>query len=179
MGKAVRDGRLKIVLEIVDVHLGIGEGLSRSNVKVSDNLVDPETSVDTATLLGLSLELLLESFFLALLNACSVAECPPLGSICLTDIVASLTAAGLFRGFGGAGAVAFTTVVWVEMFWVLRVDLEGIGLDDAAVVVETVLGDTMADGGLKVARDVHDIEGQQLTRHFWECDVEVDLHLLT
>jgi hypothetical protein len=48
-----RDWGIEVVVEIVDVHVAIAETASRRDVKVTNDLVDSDTSLDTTSFLSL------------------------------------------------------------------------------------------------------------------------------
>jgi hypothetical protein len=76
VGKGVRVFVLEVVLEVVHVHVAVGEGLSGSDMEVSDDLVDSNATLETAALLSLLVEVLGIVFALTLLNALSATERP-------------------------------------------------------------------------------------------------------
>lgn len=76
MGKGVRVLILEVVLEIVDVQVAVGEGLSRSNVEVSDDLVDTDTALKTTSFLALLIEMFGVVLSLALFDSLSTAKGP-------------------------------------------------------------------------------------------------------
>jgi hypothetical protein len=52
---ATREGRIVKVVEVVDVHIAVGETPSRCDVEVPDNFVDSQSSLDAAPLTPLSI----------------------------------------------------------------------------------------------------------------------------
>lgn len=76
MGEGMRVLVLEVVLEVVHVHVASGERLSGSDVEVSDDLVDSNATLETASLLSLLVEVLGVVFALALLNALAAAKRP-------------------------------------------------------------------------------------------------------
>ncbi len=115
----VREGVRIIIVEIhvqvVHVQVAIGEGLSRSNVEVANDLVDLDIALDTASFFSLCVELFAIVFALTLLDPFATTERPGVCSVSVTDIFASLTATWLRTILWGWGAVAFTAVVRIKM----------------------------------------------------------------
>jgi hypothetical protein len=66
----------EVVFQVVHVHVAVGEGLSGSDMEVSDDLVDSNATLETAALLSLLVEVLGIVFALTLLNALSATERP-------------------------------------------------------------------------------------------------------
>lgn len=114
----VREGMrlvFEVVLEVVDVHVPVGEGLAWCDVEVSDDFVDLDGAFETAAFFALGVQVLGVVLALALFNAFAAAKGPAYGSVGIADIVAGVAAAGLDGIGGGRCAVTFTTVVGVEM----------------------------------------------------------------
>lgn len=108
-------GRIPVVLEIVDVHVAVAEAAARRKVEVSNDLVDAETTLDAASLLALLLQLLGVMLAQTLLDILALTERPRSLRIRLSNLLASVTAAG-FLGVGrGRGAIAGAAVVGVQV----------------------------------------------------------------
>jgi hypothetical protein len=96
-------------------------------VEVADDLVDPDAAVEAASLLSLCIEFLGIVLALALLDALAAAERPRYRGVCVADIVAGVTAAGLDCVLRGGCAVAFSTVVGGKMLRLVLVSAEVLG----------------------------------------------------
>lgn len=110
---ATLDGRVPVVLEIVDVHVAVAKAAAGGDVEVTDDLVHAQPTVDAASFVALGLEVLGVVFPFALLDALSGAEGPRRLGICFTDLVAGVAASRLLRVVGRGCAVARTAVVGV------------------------------------------------------------------
>jgi hypothetical protein len=67
---------LEVVLEVVHVHVASRERLSRRNVEVSNDLVDTNAALETASLLSLLVEVLGVVFTLTLLDTLATTKRP-------------------------------------------------------------------------------------------------------
>jgi hypothetical protein len=175
-------GGVPVVLQIVNVHVAAAEASSRSKVEVANNLVHAQATLNAATFLTLSIQLLSIVLALTLLDALSTAKGPRRLGVGFTNFVTSLAAAGLSGIRRGLSTVAATAVGGIEVGGSIIVEGEGLGVDIGAALglgLKTDFVDTVHDAVLLLARDIHDIEGQELAGHLGECDVEVDLHSLS
>ena len=111
VSERVRVFVLEVVFKVVYVQVTIGEGFSRCNVEVSNNLVDLDAALKATSLLALGVKVFSVMLALALLNTLSTTERPRYGGVGVADFVAGVTAAGLLCVGGGGGTVAFATVV--------------------------------------------------------------------
>jgi hypothetical protein len=50
---STRNRSIEVIIEIVDMHVPVTETPSRRNVEVSDNLINPNSSFDSAPFLSL------------------------------------------------------------------------------------------------------------------------------
>ncbi len=73
-GMATFDGGVKVIVEIMDVHVAVAETAPRGNVKVAHHLVDADDALNTATFLPLCIQFLTVAFSLALLDALTTTE---------------------------------------------------------------------------------------------------------
>jgi hypothetical protein len=105
----------EVVLQIVGVHVHVGETATRGNVEVTNNLVHTEDTLNAAALAALGLELFSVSFPLTLLDVGSDTKGPLLSGICLPDFIASAAASGFDRIFWCICSVAPTAVIRIEM----------------------------------------------------------------
>jgi hypothetical protein len=190
---------LEVVLKIVYVEVAIGERLSWCEVEVSNDLVDTDATLETATLLALSIEVFRVVLTLALLDAFTTAERPRDGRVGFTDFIARITAArldGLVRRWG---AEAFAAVVGIEVGGFVFVTVFCVrggssGGADKNLQIQCLhfnrfasftfrrqphLIDTVCDAHLQFAGDVHNVKCDQLARYTGERNVHGDLHLLS
>jgi hypothetical protein len=100
----------------VYVHVASRERLSGSNVEIADNLVDFDASLETASFLSLSVEVFGIVLALALLHALTTTKRPRYRGVCVADIVAGITAAGLDCAGRGRCAVAVSAVIGGKVF---------------------------------------------------------------
>jgi hypothetical protein len=105
---ALRD--IPVVLQVVDVHVTAAKASAGSKVEVTNDLVHTQTTLDTASLLALGIQLLAIVFSLALLNTLATAKGPRGLRIGFTDFVASLAAPSLSSIGRRLSAVTATTV---------------------------------------------------------------------
>jgi hypothetical protein len=115
MSEGMRVLVLEVVLEIVDVQVAVGKGLSGSNVEVSDNLVDTDTALKTTSFLALLVEVFGVVFALTLFYPFSTTEGPRYRSISIADFVTGIAAAGFDRVGGRRCAVTFAAIVGGQM----------------------------------------------------------------
>jgi hypothetical protein len=116
MRKSMRILILEVVVQVVYVHVAVRERLSGGNVEVTDNLVDPNATLETASLLSLGVEVLRIVLALALLHTLTSTERPRYRGVCVTNIVAGVTATGLDCVGRGGCAVAVSAVIRGEVF---------------------------------------------------------------
>jgi hypothetical protein len=113
--ESVRVLVLEVIFQVVNMHVASGERFSRSNVEVSDHLVDLDATLKTTALLSLSIEVLGVVFALALLYTLATTERPGYRGVCVANLVAGVAAAGL-EPIGWRGrTIAFSAVVWCKM----------------------------------------------------------------
>jgi hypothetical protein len=86
---------VKVVVQIVYVHVAIAETPSWSNVEVPNDLVDSKTSFNPASFLSLGIQSLRVVLALTLLYILSTAESPGNTGISFSNLVASVTTARL------------------------------------------------------------------------------------
>ena len=172
----------EVVLQVVDVHVAVAERFARGEVEVSHHLVDADAALDPAALPPLLVQVLAVVFPLALLDILAPPERPADAGVRFPHFGASVAAASLGRVRRRRRSVTLTAVLRVQMLRGLALgQLQGFALDGAAALAlrpQAHLVDTVHDAGLDLARDVHDIEREQLAGHARERDVHVDLHLL-
>jgi len=142
VGERVRVFVLEVVLEVVHVHVASGERLSRRNVEVSNDLVDANAALQTASLLSLLVEVLGVVFTLALLDALATTKRPRYRSVCVADLVASVTAAGLDRVGGSRCAVALSAVIGSEMLRLVLVPSKTLAMFTSLALSKTRHGRT-------------------------------------
>lgn len=106
---------IKVVVEIVDVHVTIAETTSWSNVEVANDLIDSDSSLNTASFLSLGVQSFSVMFALALLDVLASPEGPGNTSIGLSHFVASIAAAWFLCVRRRFCAVTSSTVVGVQM----------------------------------------------------------------
>lgn len=87
--------RVQIVIQVVYMHHAIAETASGSNVEVSNDFVDAETTLYPTSLISLRFQLLRVVFPFALLDAFAFAERPRHSGVRLSYFLACLTTAGL------------------------------------------------------------------------------------
>ncbi|KAI6770041.1 hypothetical protein HG530_004670 [Fusarium avenaceum] len=146
-------GHVPVVLKIVNVHVATAETSAGSEMEVTNDLVHAQASFNTAALIALRIQLL----------------------------AIILTAASLLSIGGRLSAVAATAVCGIEVVGGIVMELEGLCIDNGAAFVrglETDFVDTVHNAVLLLARDIHNVETQQLAGHIGERDVEVDFHAL-
>lgn len=67
---------LEVVLQVVDVEIAVRERFSRSDVEVTDDFIDSNSTFNTATFLALCVQVFGIVFTLALLDALAATEGP-------------------------------------------------------------------------------------------------------
>lgn len=67
---------LEIIVQVVDMHVSVAEAAAWRNVKVTDNFVDPNSTLDPASFFTLRVETLCIPFLLTLLNIFAPAKSP-------------------------------------------------------------------------------------------------------
>jgi hypothetical protein len=174
-------GHVPVVLKIVNVHITTAETSAGSEMEVTNDLVHAQASFNTAALIALRIQLLAIVFTLTLLNSLATTKGPRGLSIGFTNFVASLTTASLLSVGGRLSTIAATAVCGIEVVGGIVMKLERLCIDNGAAFVrglETDFVDTVHNAVLLLARDIHNVETQQLAGHIGECDVEVDFHAL-
>jgi len=86
VGEGMRVLVFEVVLEIVNVQVAVGERFSRSNVKVTDDLVDADAALKTASFLTLLVEMFGVVFPLALFDSLSTTERPRYRGVCVDGL---------------------------------------------------------------------------------------------
>lgn len=71
---AALDGAVKVVVQVVHVHVAVAEAAARCDVEVAHDLVDADHAFDPAALVALLVEPLAVSLALALLHALAAPE---------------------------------------------------------------------------------------------------------
>ena len=104
---------IEVVVEIVDVHVTIAETASWSNVEVPNDLVDSDSSLNTASFLSLGVQSFSVMFAFALFDVLASSESPGNTGISLSHFVASVTAAWLLCVRRWVCAVTSSAVVGV------------------------------------------------------------------
>ena len=109
-------GRIfEVVLQVMNVKVTVREGLSGSDMEVSNDFVHTDAALKATSLLALCIEMFRIVLTFALLDSLTTAEGPRDGSVGVSDFVASLAAAGLGAIGRGGSAVTFTAVVGGKM----------------------------------------------------------------
>jgi hypothetical protein len=85
---------LEEIFQIVHMQVPVRERLSRRNVKVSNDLVDANATLNAATFPTLLVEMFGVVFALALLDTLAATEGPGNGGVGIADLVARVAAAG-------------------------------------------------------------------------------------
>ena len=115
VAERVRHGRVKVVVQVVHVHIGAAEAAAGGDVEVAYHLIDAQVALDAAALLALRVQPLAVVLALALLHAPAPSEGPRHRGVRFAHFVARVAAAG----FGGrarwGGAVAFAAVGGIEV----------------------------------------------------------------
>ncbi len=172
---------LPVVLEVMHVHVAVAETAAGSQMKVAHDLVHLQETVDAAALVPLLFQTLRVVLALALLKGLAVSKGPGHLCICLAHLLARVAAAGLLDIAWGWRAAAVAAVAGVQVLSSIVVQVQRADVNDAAAFAfgtEAHLVYAVGDAVLLLARHVHDIEGQELAGHTWECDVEVNIHAL-
>ena len=84
---------IEIVVQIMNVHVAIAETASWGNVEVAHDLVDSDSSLNTASFLSLSVQSLSVMFALTLFDVLASSESPRNTCVCLSHFVASIATA--------------------------------------------------------------------------------------
>ena len=111
MGEGMRILVLEVIFKVMYMEIAIGEGLSRGNVEVSNDLVHLDVALETASLLALLVEMLSVVLAFTLLDALATTERPRYGGVRIAHFVAGVAAVSLLCIGGGWSAVAFAAVV--------------------------------------------------------------------
>src|ERR1700744_1349235 len=80
-GVASFNWRVEVIVQVMDVHISIGEGAAWRDLEVAHHFVYPDDALDAAALLALGVESLAVAFSFALLDALAAAECPAVGGV--------------------------------------------------------------------------------------------------
>jgi hypothetical protein len=128
VGEGMRILVFEEVFKVMYVKIAIGEGLSGSDVEVSNNLVHLDVALETAPLLALLVEMLGVVLAFTLLNALATTERPRYGGIRIAYFVAGVAAVGLLCIGGGWSAVALATVVGGKMRCFVLMSAAGVSL---------------------------------------------------
>ena len=105
-------GGFVILLEIVHMHVCVGERLAGCDVEVPRDFVDRDVALDVAPFIAHLGEVLGVVLLLTLLDAGSVAPCPADGLVGFAHIVAGVAAAVLLQR---GGAVAWAAVFRIQV----------------------------------------------------------------
>ena len=172
---------LDIVLQVVDVHISVAEAAARSQMEVSNNLVNLEGALDATSFGSLRVQLLGVVFALTLLDVLSPAKSPRGLRVGFSNFVAAVTAPRLDSVAGGRRTVAVTAVCRVEMNGRIVMQIHSGNIDDTASFrdgLKADLIDAVFDTVLLLAGDIHHIESKELAWHFGKGHIEMDLHSL-
>jgi hypothetical protein len=113
---------LKVILQIMHMHIPIRVALPRRNMEVTNDLVDADATLDAAAFSSLFVEVLGVVLALALLDAVAAAEGPGYRGIGVAHFVAGLAAAFFFAVRRGRRPVAAAAIVRGEVGgWVVGV----------------------------------------------------------
>lgn len=112
-------GEVPVVLEIVDVHVTIAEASAGSKMEVSNDLVDLQQALNTATLFPLLVQSLRVMLPLALLHTLASAKGPRRLRISLSNLVTGIAAARLLSVGRRSSSVTATTVVGIQVLGLL------------------------------------------------------------
>lgn len=107
--------RHEVVLEIVGMHVHVGETATRGDVEVAHHLVHSKDTLNSAAFPALRLEFLSVAFPFTLLDIGSDTKGPLLSGICFPDFIASTAASGLDGILWRRCSIAITTVVRVKV----------------------------------------------------------------
>jgi uncharacterized membrane protein len=119
----------------MNVKIAIGEGLSRGNVEVSNDLVHLDVTLETASLLALLVEMLSVVLAFTLLNALATAERPRYGGVRIAYFVAGVATISLLCIGGGWGAVAFAAVVGGKVGCFVLVSATSVSFEPTSAIV--------------------------------------------
>ncbi len=89
------DRALKIIVQVVHVHVAVAETATRRHMKVANNFVDPQRTFDPASFLSLRIKAFRIAFSLALLNVLASTKCPGHRSVCFAHLLAGIATASL------------------------------------------------------------------------------------
>jgi len=154
---------IPVVLKIVNMHVAAAEASSGGEMEVTNDLVHAQASLNAATLVTLSVQLLAIMLAFTLLNALTTAKGPRSLGIGLANFVTSLTTSGLLSIGRRLSTIAATAVGGVEVVGGIIVEREGLGIDNStsfALRLEADFVDTVHNSVLLLARNIHDIESQ-------------------
>jgi len=180
----VRNWAVEVVLQVVDVNHAVAETAAGGEVEVANDLVDADRASNTAPFVALLIKLFRIVLTLALLHVLATAKSPAFLCVCLADLVASVAASCFLDVVGGHGTVARTAVVGIEVGGLLSlvVDSHSHRINDSAALVlrlKAKLLDTGQNSVLLLARNVHDVEREQLAGDLGERDIHVNFHALS
>jgi len=114
---------IKVIVQIVYVHIAIAETSPRCDMEVTHHLVHPDISLNTASFISLSVQSLCVMFSFALLHILTASKSPRHTSICLSYFVASITTAGLLCVWRRVCAVTTAAIIRIQM-WSLVVSMK-------------------------------------------------------
>lgn len=97
------------------MHVTIAVTASWSNMEIANDLVHPYPSLYPTTLLALRIKSFAVVFAFALLDIFASAKCPRGRRVGVAYFIAGIAASRLLRICWRVGAVALSTVGWVQM----------------------------------------------------------------
>lgn len=104
-----------VVFQVVNMHVAVAEGFARGEVEVANNLVDTDTSFDTAAFSTLLIEMLRVMLACTLFDILSSSEGPRDACISVADFSTSVAAARLLCVRGGWCTITFSAVIGVQV----------------------------------------------------------------
>ena len=175
-------GLFPVVLQIVNVHISVAEASAGGEMKVANNFVHLQETINTAALSALLLQSLGVVLALALLKGSTATKGPRNLRVSLADFLAAVAAAGLLDVVRRRGTTAIATVAGIQVLGRVFVESKRPDVDVAAAFgfgSESHFVDAMGNTVLLLARHIHHIKRQEFAGHSGECNVEMDIHSFT
>lgn len=108
-------GTSPVILEIMNVHITVAEGLSGGEVKISHDLVDADAAFYATAFSALFVKVLRVVLARTLFHVFSSAKGPRNASVGITDFGTSVAAASLLGVSRSWGSIAFSAVIGIKM----------------------------------------------------------------
>jgi energy-converting hydrogenase Eha subunit C len=166
----------------MNVHVSIAEASAGGEMKVANDLVHLQETVNPTTLTALLFQSLGVVLSLALLKGSAVTKGPRSLRVSLADFLAAIAAARFLDVARRRRTTAITTVAGIQVLGLVFVESKRPDVNVAAAFgfgSKSSFADAVSNAVLLLARHIHHIKRQELAGHSGECNVEVNIHSFT